>query len=569
MTRQFKRFGVLAPVLRGLVLCGLALMLSASVATAKPTVTAGMPGALPVDGTLTPDGIKLHWTEAEPKFAGSVEVSRRVLGTSGTATWQVIAPNLGPVQAYLDRAATPGTAWEYRVRRMGRDVIDQGYWTGGRDVAQPDHRGLAVLVVEADVQEPLAADIARFVDDLTGDGWRVVRVSSTADRNPPAAIRLIDALEIRNDIREARRAHPDGDLSVILLGNVPLVFSGKVAPDGHDHEPHATDLFYVDLDGRWPSTGEGLLIPGEIPDGRIDGAIGRIDFSNMGAPDRATEVGWLGAYLQRNHDWRKGKTDVPLRAYAGSVGHLFIERRGVANITGPAAITEGGHADKGQEGRWLFGVDFGPWRGDDYFEAFQAGPVFAINFGSHKQKIGRYRNPMNGLMTPPNQALAVAWGARPAWRLHGMAMGETIGAAQVRTINNGPSEPRVLASTDYLPTGSYPFVHPIWGNLLGDPTLTAYPIQPVTGVTVARTDGGTRISWTPSPQPGATYRVYRIAADGRATLLDETDGATVNVLDPDGAAPRYMVRAVAPIEVPAGRLIVLSAGQFADTPTSP
>ena len=198
-------------------------------------------------------------------------------------------------------------------------------------------------------------------------------------------------------------------------------------------------------------------------------------------------------------------------------------------------------------------------------DLFEHRAVFAINFGSHKQKIARYRNPMNALMTPPNGALAVAWGGRPAWRLHGMAMGETIGTAQMRSVNNGPAQGNDLSTTDYLPTGRYPFLHPIWGNLLGDPTLRAFPIQPPGPVTARPEAGGQRITWQASSQPEARYRVYRLSETGPAHLLTETRGPNADVLDPEGTTDsRYMVRTLAPLDVPAGSLMALSQGRFTD-----
>ncbi|WP_375186431.1 hypothetical protein [Pseudooceanicola sp.] len=546
-------------------LLALILALLASPALAQSRLAGGMPGALPVDGVLTPDGPKISWTDATPKFAGSVEVSRRPLGANGTASWQVIAPGLGPVQAYLDRTATDGTAWEYRVRRFGREVVDQGYWTGGRDVATPDHRGLAVLVIEDAIAAPLAAEIDRFTDDLTGDGWLVRHLSSPAARDEQGPVRLLSALELKSALRQHRADHPDGDMAIILLGRVPMVASGLVAPDGHKRMPHSTDLFYADLDQRWPATAEGLLTPHQIPDGRIEAMIGRIDLSNMGALDRETELDWLRDYLTRNHDWRHGRMGDLRNGYAAHANHLFVEHHGLAAIIGKTAITEGGHAQAGQQGQWLFGLDFGPAGGDAYFNDFSANPVFAINFGSHKQKIARFRNPMNALMTPPNGALAVAWGGRPAWRLHGMAMGETIGAAQMRSVNNGPARGNDLSTTDYLPTGRYPFLHPIWGNLLGDPTLRAFPIQPPGPVTSRPEADGQRITWQASPQPGARYRVYRLAETGPTQLLAETPDHAAGVLDPDGTEDsRYMVRTLAPLDVPAGSLMTLSQGRFTD-----
>lgn len=540
----------------------LLILITSQTALANRPKPKQMPSALPLTGEATEQGIRITWTEAEPKFAGSVEVSRRQLGGTGSDTWTVIAPTLGLVQTYLDTDAKQGIAWEYRVRRLGRKVIDQGFWTGGIDVSMPEQRGLAVIVVETNIANRLSPELDRFANDLTGDGWTVERIAAKSGRKIDKSLKLVTALEIKVMLRQLRAAHPDGKMAVILVGSVPMVQSGRIAPDGHKAVPHATDLFYADLNSRWPTTTDGTLFPSTIPDGRIEASVGRIDFSNMGKQGNGKEIDRLKAYFDRNHAWRHNKIDVPRKAYAGRLGHLFVERDGLANIVGPGAIASGGHADTGQTGRWLFGVDFGPANSAAYFKNFAAAPVFAINFGSNKQKIDRPANPMNALLTPPNSALAVAWGGRPAWRLHGMAVGETIGDAQIRTVNNGPQPGGGLETVDYLPTGAYPFVYPVWGNLLGDPTLHAFPVTPPASVTLVPETDGMRIKWDDKPTIGDVV-IYRLDADGTQSRIGMGKDGTSGVLDPEGTlTSRYMARHAQRIAVPAGTILALSQGVF-------
>lgn len=546
-----------------IVACAAAL-LGASGATAQ-TVAQGMPKLLPLDGTATDDGIRLVWDTAKPRFAGNVEISRRALGQTGRGSWQVIAPALGPVLAHADTTAAPGTAWEYRVRRLGREVIDQGFYAAGNHVPLPDRRGTVVVVTEAALATPLAAELTRLEDDLAGEGWNVRPVTAPGARDATGLPLLVQALELKAAIVAAAGTAPDGEVAIILIGALPLVASGMTAPDGHAPQPLGTDLFYADFDGRWTGTPDGNLRPAQVPDGTIEAAVGRIDFSNMGLGTPAAEEAALRAYLERNHAWRTGKMGVRDTAYVGKSGHLFVEEQALRNMVGQAAIHPGGHADAGQSGDWLFGIDFGPASSEKYTEpGFAAQPVFALNFGSHKQKIRRRGNQMNALLLHPNRALAVAWGARPAWWLHGMAMGETIGAAQRRTVNNGPTDGQI-ASTDYLPSGSYPFFHPIWGNLLGDPTLHAFPVPQVRNLQAERVDDGVRLVWDAPDAAPSSYRIYRENTDGSFDQLAEIDAETTTFTAPatGESTTRYMVRPVHLRQVHAGSLLIPASGTIA------
>jgi hypothetical protein len=549
---------------RSLTCLGAALVCALSVLPLQAETRGGLPGGLPLDAETSDGSIRLIWPDAKPRIAGNAEISRRPLGETGIASWQVIAPAAGAVQFYRDDTATPGTAWEYRVRRIGRGVIDQGYWAGGTGLVTPDHRGTAVLVVAEGTDEAIAPRLDRFRDDLTGDGWHVVDLAVPSGRNLNPAQTLPLARSLKSEIRTAYLTRSAGDFAIILVGPVPLVQSGRIAPDGHEARAFGTDLFHADLDAEWPAREDGILVPSTIPGGRIEAMVGRIDFSRTAPRQPEKETAFLRAYFDRNHAWRHGEWGDLRDAYLGKPHHLFVEGEGLANIVGPANVTEGGHHDVGETRRWLFGVDFGDANGARYLTEHAARPTFAINFGSYKPSIERVNNAMAAIMAEPNQALAVAWGARPAWRLHAMAVGRTIGDAQIRTVNNGPDMPGRFDTTDYLPTGQYPMFHPVWGTLLGDPTLHAFPVLPPADLTLTRTTDKATLTWTASPEPGATYRLYRAGPDGIFMPLGPGTVDATTFTDPDPLPhARYMVRARVLKRIHAGSLFALSQGVFA------
>jgi hypothetical protein len=236
-------------------------------------------------------------------------------------------------------------------------------------------------------------------------------------------------------------------------------------------------------------------------------------------------------------------------------------------------VVTGGHHDAGETRPWLWGVDFGVPAGRRYAAEFANKAVFALNFGSGKQRFDRSFNAMTALLAQPWYPLAVGWGARPSWWLHHMALGGTIGEVHLRTVNNGRAESPYRETMDYFPTGKYLWRNPVWVNLLGDPTARAFPLQPASDVVARRTTGGMELSWQASPDPDTTsYRLYRATAQDPA--FQPLEGAAevrgLSFLDPappEGA--RYMVRAHGLKDVYAGSFHTLSQGAVSQPESNP
>jgi len=185
---------------------------------------------------------------------------------------------------------------------------------------------------------------------------------------------------------------------LILVGHVPIVRSGRAAPDGHKAVSHATDLFYADLGRRWPELSRevepGVLRYNTLPDLQIDMTVGRIDFEPVARKKPTRELGLLRGYFDKNHHWRNGRLGDLRNAY-GQNKNVLAETYALRNLVGPRAVRKGGHHDVGETQPWLFGVDFGDHKGANY-AGYANKAVFAINFGSHKHKFDRAGNPMIG-----------------------------------------------------------------------------------------------------------------------------------------------------------------------------
>jgi hypothetical protein len=305
-----------------------------------------------------------------------------------------------------------------------------------------------------------------------------------------------------------------------------------------------------------------MLLPNALPSNAIEMQVGRIDFSNLA--QGAEELALLRAYFDKNHHWRTGLLGDLRDAYAQS-GHLKTETDALRNIVGPDAITTGSHHDVGEQKPWLWGVDTGKYRQPTYAPHYANKAIFTINFGSHKLNFENPNNAMTALLAQPFYPLTVGWGGRPAWWLHLMALGGTIGDVHMRTVNNGVATQPYRTSMDYWPTGQYIWQNPIWVNLLGDPTLRAFMLAAPTALSARKDTQGVMLTWTLDPDVEG-YLVYRIAQNGAMTLLNSgnqliTDGRFED-RDPSPDAT-YMVRAYGLKSVYAGSFYTLSQGTFA------
>jgi len=135
--------------------------------------------------------------------------------------------------------------------------------------------------------------------------------------------------------------------------------------------------------------------------------------------------------------------------------------------------------------------------------------------------------------------LTCAWGARPAWYVHHMGMGATIGYSAYRTQNN---------SGNYLPTDDYGFAGGVWINLMGDPALRLDVVAPPTGLAVVQSGSQANLSWTASSDPQVLgYNVYRASSyRGPFARLNASLLSANSYTDTSSFSPTdwYMVRAV-------------------------
>lgn len=554
-----------------LALASLVPLLLAPLAAQTPEQT-----IVPVNATVTASPPSIVFTWPLDATATGYTVQRRLPGATSWGSVNVI-PGGGAATTWTDSVVFVGARYEYLFLKSGspagRTVV-----TAGVEATAIEYRGELVLLVDATRTSALGARLDRLVEDLTGDGWHVLRHDVLPTDSVPSVKALIVA-----DVA----AHPGQVKSVFLLGHVPVPYSGQLGPDGHPDHIGAwpADVFYGELNGPWTDTAVNTTTPSRVAnwnlpgDGKydqtsipsdVDLQVGRVDLHDM--PSFAIgEDALLQNYLDKDHDYRQKVFAVDQRAVVDdNFGYFSGEAFAASGWRNFSALVGNGNtiaADyfttlnttSGGGYVWSYGCGGGSYTsaggigvtGD--FVASTNRSVFSMLFGSY---FGDWDSTDNFLRAPlcSGWTLANAWAGRPHWSFHPMGMGETIGYC-ARLSQNDTS------------IGGYGtrFVHIA---LMGDPTLRQHVISPPSGVVVTDAWPQASLAWTASADAVAGYHVYRAAtAAGPFTRLTTLAVTGTTWIDPAplAGASTYLVRALRLEMTPTGSYWNLSQGAFATT----
>jgi hypothetical protein len=514
-----------------------------------------------------PPQIELKWT-ADPK-ATEYAVYRRGLSDP---TWGSSLGRVEPKEGrYADGDVKVGEVYEYKVVKSGQAGTaafeGTGYLRAGIEVPLVDRRGKVILLVASTQAAPLAAEIRRLVRDLEGDGWIVLR-HDVDPASKPADVKAVIKKDWEADREKVR--------SLFLLGHVPVPYSGRYNPDGHQDHIGAwpADSFYGDMDVEWTDTaidfpgaaraegknvpGDGKYDPSQIPSD-LELEVGRVDLGRMPAFGK-NETELLKRYLDRDHAFRHKMLAADRRAlicdqFGDFRGEAFVSGswRNFAALVGPEKIETGDWFKTLGAGSylWAHGSGAGGWKScagvgtTADFAAKPIGAVFTVLFGSY---FGDW-DVQDGLLRAPlaaeGSSLACLWSGRPHWYLQSLALGETLGYATRLTQNN-----RGL----YVPPGA--FFRGVHVALMGDPTLRIHVVAPPTAL--SRT--GARLAWKASPDASVGYHVYRKDVADWTRLTEKPVKETSYVDAKPVKDSVYMVRAVRLESGPGGTYFNSSQG---------
>lgn len=572
--------------------------------------------------------ITLNWP-----LSASVTSQTLWVRAKGSATWSAISLST-TATSYADVNAQPGVVYEYSFKATSSSSPTSIYGSiaAGYNIPLVENRGKVILLVDNTMAAPLTPELNQLQKDLVADGWIIYRhdvarmaVDPSTTSSTVYASRLAEVQAVRTLVQNDYNSAPDNNWALMILGRVPIPYSGAVGPDGHGSRSWPTDSYYADVNGVWTdstltlgssswSDPRGQNAPG---DGKFDQSIipsavelqsGRVDLSNMvNAPSGMTETQLLRQYLVRDDRFRRaqapfdsvsrraliednfnnyGGVSLCFAADAWRTGFAFFGRNAGQTDTGnwfpdletssallAANYASGGYQFIGSNGSYSYftQVDFN-------YRTSKA--VFGMVFGSYEGdwdvSDNFLRAPLAG--TQDSLGLCRMWSGRGYYQIFHMALGETIGYGIRYTQNNTGN---YLANTgDWIQSEADPagYLKQVTYGLMGDPTLRLHSLPPPTKVAAVSSIGKIDLSWTPSTDVNVVgYQVYRstsvsgpftrisgVTASGTNPTGSPIVGATYSDTDSSlvaGTTYTYLVKAVKMETTPSGNYANQSLGE--------
>lgn len=496
---------------------------------------------------LNPPSITLKWTDAPGTV--SYTIYRK---TKSAKTWgNLIAQITPPVLQWKDTNVVKGNTYEYRIIRGGANGQGFGYVYAGIQAPAQDQSGSIYIAVDSLIASELPMEVNRLKNDLRMEGWKVQDEAIS----PSASVTTIRA--------KINTAYQQGAGYVLLLGHIPVPYSGDLAPDGHPDHIGAwpADAYYADVNGIWTDNvvndvaatdprnknapGDGKFDQSNIASD-LEMGIGRVDFRNMPAFG-LSEVQLMKRYLDKNHKYRTGGFQVKRRGIVQDNFASYSEgfaQNGLRNFPPFVGIDSTKelpfHATlKDQDYLWAYGCGPGWYQGaggittSGELALDSLKGIFTMIFGSYHGDWDTQDNLLRSALAS-GSILTTTWAGRPHWHFHHMALGEPIGYSALLSMNNSG-----LYTAGFAPRG----VHMA---LLGDPTLKSQVVRPVISVSaVEPSPGDISISWGGSPDATDGYVVYQKGPnDNTFVFLAEVPGANSITTQCNGPGNYvFMVRA--------------------------
>jgi hypothetical protein len=233
------------------IVCLFSAMLPFSLHSQTPSVI----HSVMLEATVTSSSITL----SSPEFTGTTEfrIYRKLRWQSATSYSLVGSISNEEELYFVDETTAPYVLYEYRVDRTAlvgqNNITSSGYICSGFEVpatewtGDADHfMGRILVLIEYELSDGItAADIELLMNDLKGEGWAPLLLT-TADSDPSDVRDLIlDAVQTYQNVK-----------AVLLVGNVavPLTAHTSLDPDGHagtNYYNWPCDSYYGELNGTW------------------------------------------------------------------------------------------------------------------------------------------------------------------------------------------------------------------------------------------------------------------------------------------------------------------------------
>ncbi len=527
---------------------------------------------VPMTATLGtgPTSITLTW---QNPGGANILIGRRTKGQAGNAWIQVVNVMNSNATSVVDNGVANGQTYEYFLQRTIGTIDAFGYAHVAINGPVVNSRGKILIFVDSTTADALGPELVRLKNDMRGDGWWPIPFHT----GPSSTVQ-----SIKDQIVASYNADPNNVKAVLLLGTVPIPYSGDANWDGHlDHTgAWPADSYYADVNGTWTDVSVNDVTPGRaanvnIPgDGKFDQSyiptavelqVGRVDFRHINATafGAADQTALMKRYLDKDHKWRIGDYPVANKALIDDNFGYFSGEAFAANgfrnaypVVGEANIVETDFFVGTESQSYLLGYGCG---GGWYQGAGGVGSsadfatdsvniVFTNLFGSYFGDWDYESDPfMPSALASRGGILTCSWAGRPNWFNQALASGETIGYCTKETQN-------AQFNNGYF--GPLPFTSGAHIALLGDPTLRVHVVKPATSLTLtAATCNTVVLNWTASADAVLGYHVYRaLSQDGNYTRLTANPVTETTFTDntPVLDTLYYQVRAIKNVSTPGG-----------------
>jgi len=475
-----------------------------------------------------------------------------------------------------------GTPYEYQILGTGQKWVkpsatdsgyvmfsSTGYILAGIEILPNFSPGTCLILIDSTMKDELANDLTVFENDLKAEGWTTIRkIAPRAETFDGTKVKAVKSI-----IKSVSSEYPDLK-TIILIGRIPVPYSGNLNPDGHPDHLGAwpADIYYgtanesIWTDSQVNSTvasrTENKNIPG---DGKfdvkqidnlvsVDYSVGRIDLFNMelfyDKSKANPEAELIRKYLHRDHQFRtnqldyewKGLIDDNFSAQSYPEGFAASAWRAFGNFFEPDSIKVADYLTTLSTNNylWSYGCGGGSFTSaggignTTDFTGKKVNGLFTALFGSYFGDWDIKNNFLRAPLAADPGALAIGWSGRPHWFYHRMDLGETIGSALLLTQNNlSTYYPNIYYTAQYpngiLYTTGTRNVHIA---LLGDPTLKMFNAKvapPNNLVLTEMPNGYIKLSWEkPAGNGDYKYIIYR-SVKGNPNMVLLTSNPTTDL----------------------------------------
>jgi len=468
---------------------------------------------LNAQANTTNNSIELNWPLNN--FATQYSLFRKGITT---LSWGNAIAVLGANENYYtDFNIEQGVLYEYRVSSAGT-VPAFGYILAGSTIPFEESRGTLLLLVDSAFSESLIQEIRILTADIEGDGYDVKRFDVS---------RNASVVNVKQLIVDQYNASPSQVKTVLLLGHIPVPYSGNINPDGHPEHRGAwpADVYYGEMNGTWTDnsintttaafernrniSGDGKFDQSNLPSS-MELEIGRVDFFDLPS-FLASETELMRSYLVKNHAY-KMKTYSPIKqaliednfGYFSGEAFAASAWRNFSSLVGNSEISSGDFTGDLSTNTylWAYGCGSGSYNAaagiatTAQLAGSELNATFSMLFGSYFGDWDNSNNFMRSILAQ-GKTLSCVWAGRPQWAFHPMSIGKNLGFCTKLTQNN---------IFTYDPGFGAQSIHIA---LMGDPTLRNDVLAPITDLNAELTLNVCTLNWSASADTVRGYNVYR------------------------------------------------------------